>query len=183
MKGGNTGTLARGHRTRNVNHDDRQRATKDRGTTRERGHQHQFSADNERLVIGDEVTNTQNRTGNRQAEHSQEVHKASRGLKAHNHQPCDDHAQDAGDGRCDQGQDGRVDDGIISNAREHVLEVLQSEGVIHAQDRDEGSNNNRCVDSNNESGQQEGCDSQRDARLHGANHTDLAGRLARHGNR
>ena len=70
VKGGNTGTLARGHRTRNVNHDDCQGATKDRGTTRERGHQHQFSADNDRLVIGDEVTNTQNRTGNREAEHA-----------------------------------------------------------------------------------------------------------------
>ena len=153
MKGGNTGTLTRGHRTRNVNHDDRQRATEDRRTTRERRHQHQFSTNDERLVVGDEVTNTQNRTGNRQAEHAQEVHEASRGLKAYDHQPCDDHAQDAGDGRCDQGQDGRVDDGIIADAREHVLEVLQSEGVIHAQDRDEGSNNNRCVDGDNERGQ------------------------------
>ena len=70
VKGGNTGTLARGHRTRNVDHDDRQGATKDRGTTRESGHQHQFSANNERLVVGDEVADTQNRTGNRQAEHA-----------------------------------------------------------------------------------------------------------------
>ena len=166
VKGGNTGTLTRGHRTRNVNHNDRQGTAKDRGTTRERGHQHQFSADNDRLVIGDEVTNTQNRTGNRQAEHAHEVHEAGRGLETHDHQPCNNHAQDASDGRCDQSQDGRVDDRIIADTREHVLEVLQSEGVVHAQDRDESSDNNRCIDSDNESCQQQGCNSQWDARLH-----------------
>ena len=183
VEGSNTRTLTGRHRTRDVHHDDRQRTTENRRTTRERRHQLKLAKDDDRLVVGDEVTNTQDGTGHRQTEHTEEVHEARGSLQTHDNQPRDDHAKHASNRRSNQGQDGRIHHRIVTDTREHVLEVLESEGIVNAQDRDECTHNNRRVNRHNEKCQRGSHCAQRNASGKRSHHANAASGLTGHGHR
>ena len=139
--------------------------------------------DDDRLVVGDEVTDTQDGTGHRQTEHTEEVHEARGSLQTHDNQPRDDHAKHASNRRSNQGQDGRIHHRIVTDTREHVLEVLESEGIVNAQDRDECTHNNRRVNRHNEKCQRGSHCAQRNASGKRSHHANAASGLTGHGHR
>ena len=95
----------------------------------------------------------------------------------------DNHAEHASNRRSDQGEDGRIHHRIVTDTREHVLEVLESEGVVDAQDRDKGTHDNRRVNRHNEKRQGGSRCAQRNTSSQRSHHAHATRGLTGHGHR
>ena len=107
-----------------------------------------------RLVKGQDVADTDYSARYRDAQQGRKVDEAPADKFFPYHQVGDDHAQDTGDGRGDDAQQGGVLDGVHANFQ-RVFVMGCGETVVNAPHLNEGSDGNQDVDGQHDGGHQE----------------------------
>lgn len=107
-----------------------------------------------RLIKGQDVADTDNGARYCDTQQGREVDEAPADKFLPHYQIGDDHAQDTGNRRCDDAQQGGILDGILAHIQ-CVLVMSSGETVVDAPHLNEGGHRNQDIDGQHDSGDQE----------------------------